>query len=201
MLKLSMPVVVEGKYDRKRLKELIDAPIFETGGFRIYHDKEKLALFRAFAKQTGLIIATDSDAAGFQIRNYLKSAVKEGKLYHVYIPDVYGKERRKAVPSKEGKLGVEGIDPEILRQCFLRAGVLPDDAPAAAPGEEVTSFDLYDLGFSGRENAAQLRKRLCLALGFPENMTIKGLLPAINAMFTREEFFVRAKECLQKEEG
>jgi len=199
MLILSMPIVVEGKYDKKRLLELVDAPIFETGGFRIYHDKEKLALFRAFAKETGLIIATDSDSAGFQIRNFLKSAMKEGKLYHVYIPDVYGKERRKVLPSKEGKLGVEGIDVDTLRECFLRAGVLPKEGEEREVRDPVTNYDLYELGLSGKDNASELRKKLCLALGFPENMTVKGLLPAVNTMFTKEEFLLRAKAVLQKE--
>lgn len=199
MIKLEMPVVVEGKYDKKRLLELLDAPIIETGGFRIYHDAEKLEMIRFFAKKTGVVVATDSDAAGFQIRNFLKSAVREGKLYHVYIPDVYGKERRKQAPSKEGKLGVEGMDQQTLISCFERAGVLASAAEKREEREPVSPYDFYDLGLSGRECASLARKVLCRELGFPENMTAKGLLPAVSMLFSREEFIRFAKALLEKE--
>ncbi len=186
MIKCTRPVIVEGKYDKIKLSALIDGTIIETNGFTIFKDKDKLEMLRVLAKQTGLIILTDSDAAGFKIRNYIRSAISEGELIHVYIPDVYGKERRKASPSKEGKLGVEGIDLETLEQCFQKAGVTAERT--AVRREEITKADLFLWGLSGTEGASQKRNALLKKLNFPERMSTKALLPVLNTLFSREEF-------------
>lgn len=188
MIRLRLPVVVEGKYDRQRLYELIDGAILETGGFTIFKDREKLEMLRALAVKTGIIILTDSDAAGFKIRHYLHSAIPKGRIVDVYIPDIYGKERRKAAPSKEGKLGVEGMDHETLRRCLARAGVLADEVPTRR--EPITKADLFLWGLSGVSNAAERRAVLLSKLGFPELMTAKALLPVLNTLYSREEFAV-----------
>lgn len=187
MIRLNQPIVVEGKYDRQRLAELIDGTILETGGFTIFRDTEKLAMLRTLAKKTGIIVLTDSDAAGFKIRHYLRSAIPEGNIIDVYIPDIYGKERRKAAPSKEGKLGVEGMTPETLLTCLSRAGVLADEAPARR--EPITKADLFCWGLSGTEGAAGRRAVLLKALGFPELLTAKALLPVLNTLFDRQAFW------------
>lgn len=186
MIRLDMPVIVEGKYDRQRLAELIDGTILETGGFGIFRDPEKLELLRTLAKKNGIIILTDSDSAGFKIRHYIRSAVPEGKIFDVYIPDVYGKERRKAAPSKEGKLGVEGMTHEILLDCLQRAGVLASEVPARR--DPITKADLFLMGLSGTDGAADRRTVLLKELGFPELMTAKALLPVLNTLFSRDEF-------------
>lgn len=186
MIRLDMPIVVEGKYDRQRLAELIDGTILETGGFGIFRDPEKLELLRTLAKKNGIIVLTDSDGAGFKIRHYIRSAVPEGKIFDVYIPDIYGKERRKSAPSKEGKLGVEGMDHQTLLECLARADVFAEEAPVHR--EPITKADLFCLGLSGTDNAAERRKVLLNKLGFPELMTAKALLPVLNTLFDRQEF-------------
>ena len=139
--------VVEGKYDKIKLSSILDAVILVTNGFHIFHDAEKMSLIRYYAKTTGVIILTDSDTAGFKIRHYLKGAVHEGKLYHVYIPDIYGKERRKDKPSAEGKLGVEGIDKKRLLEAFGKAGILAEEAPEKT--DPITILDALHRGFPG----------------------------------------------------
>lgn len=186
MIRLDMPIIVEGKYDRQRLAELIDGTILETGGFGIFRDPEKLELLRTLAKKNGIIVLTDSDGAGFKIRHYIRSAVPEGKIFDVYIPDIYGKERRKPAPSKEGKLGVEGMDHQTLLECLARAGVFAEESPVRR--EPITKADLFCLGLSGTDNAAERRKVLLNKLGFPELMTAKALLPVLNTLFDRQEF-------------
>lgn len=186
MLHCDMPIIVEGKYDKITLANLIDAPIIPTGGFGIYRNKELLEMLRALAKKTGIVILTDSDAAGFKIRSHIRSAVRDGKIINVYIPDVYGKERRKAAPSKEGKLGVEGLSREILEEAFRRAGIGTEEAP---PREPVTKSDLFLWGLTGADNAAARRAALLKALGFPERMSTNFLLGAVNVLYSREEFF------------
>lgn len=186
MIRLEEAVVVEGKYDRQRLAEVVDGVILETGGFGIFKDKEKLDMLRLLAQKSGLIILTDSDAAGFKIRHFLHSAIQGGRLVDVYIPDIYGKERRKAAPSKEGKLGVEGIDSDILCACLRRAGVLPGET--AVRRTPVTKADLFSWGLSGADGAAGRRGVLLKALGFPELMTTKALLPVLNTLYDRESF-------------
>lgn len=186
MIICKQPVIVEGKYDKIKLSALIDGTIIETNGFTIFKDKDKLEMLRVLAKKTGLIILTDSDAAGFKIRNYIRSAIPEGELIHVYIPDVYGKERRKAAPSKEGKLGVEGIDLQTLRQCFEKAGVTAEKTNGRR--EEITKADLFLWGLSGTDGACAKRQELLQKLNFPERMSTKALLPVLNTLFSKEEF-------------
>lgn len=186
LITCKQPVIVEGKYDKIKLSALIDGTIIETNGFTIFKDRDKLEMLRVLAKKTGLIILTDSDAAGFKIRNYIRSAVPEGELIHVYIPDVYGKERRKAAPSKEGKLGVEGIDLETLRLCFEKAGVLAEKTEKRR--EEITKADLFMWGLSGTGGALGKRQALLKKLNFPERMSTKALLPVLNTLFSKAEF-------------
>ena len=186
MITCKQPVIVEGKYDKIKLPALIDGTIIETNGFTIFKDKDKLEMLRVLAKKTGLIILTDSDAAGFKIRNYIRSAIPEGELIHVYIPDVYGKERRKAAPSKEGKLGVEGIDLKTLQQCFEKAGLTAEKADSRREG--ITKADLFLWGLSGTDGALAKRQALLKKLNFPERMSTKALLPVLNTLFAKEEF-------------
>ena len=198
-IKLRLPVVVEGKYDRLRLQELIDGTVIETGGFGIFRDKERLSMLRALAEKTGIIILTDSDRAGFMIRNYIRSAIPDARqVVNLYIPDVFGKERRKAAPSKEGKLGVEGMELSVLRQALERAGATVEDGPA--PPKEtappLTKADLFQLGLTGGEDSAARRKALQKRLGLPERLSANGLLQALNALYSREEL----RAALEKEE-
>ena len=165
------------------LTEMMDYAV--ENGFHIFHDAEKMSLIRYYAKTTGVIILTDSDTAGFKIRHYLKGAVHEGKLYHVYIPDIYGKERRKDKPSAEGKLGVEGIDKKRLLEAFGKAGILAEEAPEKT--DPITKLDLYELGLSGGADSKNRRKALQKKLGLPELLSAASLLEVLNTMMTREE--------------
>lgn len=185
MIHIAQAIIVEGKYDKIKLSSIMDAVILITNGFRIFHDPEKMALIRYYAKTTGVIILTDSDTAGFKIRNYLKGAVQEGKLYHVYIPDIYGKEHRKEKPSAEGKLGVEGIDKKRLLEAFAKAGILADETPEKA--DPITKLDLYELGLSGGADSKQKRKALQKKLGLPDLLSAVSLLEVLNTMMTRDE--------------
>lgn len=185
MIHIEQAIIVEGKYDKIKLSSVIDGVIIVTDGFGIFKDKEKMSLIRAYALKTGIIILTDSDSAGFKIRNYLKGSV-DGKIINVYIPDVFGKERRKEKASKEGKLGVEGIDPEIILDAFKKAGVVfsqrDDDA------SKITRLDLYNDGFSGGKYSSLKRKKLLKYLGMPELLSVSGMLDILNSMFTHEEY-------------
>ncbi|MBQ2668534.1 MAG: DUF4093 domain-containing protein, partial [Clostridia bacterium] len=165
--------LVEGKYDKIKLSSLVDALIIETNGFSVYKDEEKRSYIRTLAAERGLVILTDSDNAGRQIRNYVASFVPQEQIRHAYIPDIYGKEKRKAAPSKEGKLGVEGIPADVLLQALLDAGVAAETAPARKI--TLTTTDCMELGLTGHPNSSDLRKKLCTALGLPENMTLKML--------------------------
>lgn len=185
-IKLDMPVIVEGKYDKIKLDSFIDGIIITTGGFSIYKDRRKLDMIRKYAKTTGVIILTDSDGAGFQIRNMLKSRLgADAKIINIYIPDVMGKEKRKEKPSKEGKLGVEGIDKELLIKAFEDAGVFSSDAPRKI---WIDKQRLTDDGLSGGENSSELRRELCRKLKLPERISSKGLLEALNTLYTEEEY-------------
>lgn len=177
---VKQPIIVEGKYDKIKLESLIDGLIITTDGFRIYKDQEKLSLIRAFAQNGGVIVLTDSDGAGFQIRNHLKSCVGNGKIINIYIPDIFGKEKRKEKPSKEGKLGVEGIDADVLRKAFLEAGVL-SDSPEREPW--LTKAQLLDDGLVGGANSGELRKKLALELSLPERISANALLEVLNRLF------------------
>lgn len=185
MIHVAQAIIVEGKYDKIKLSSLLDAVILTTNGFHIFHDTEKMALIRYYAKTTGIIILTDSDTAGFRIRNYLKGAVHDGKLFHVYIPDIYGKERRKLKPSAEGKLGVEGIDKNALLAAFEKAGVLTDEIPEKT--DPITKYDLYELGLSGGADSKSKRKALQRRLHLPDLLSTASLLEVLNTMMTKTE--------------
>ena len=185
MVSVREAILVEGKYDKNTLAQIVDAPILVSGGFGILKDKEQLALLRRVAKARGLIVFTDSDGAGFVIRNFLKGAIEGKYLKHAYIPDVPGKERRKTAPGREGKLGVEGMTPEILLDALRRAGATMDGA-AQTPKAEITKQDLMDWGLSGGANASERRKKLLRKLGFPEHMSANAMLQALNLLYERE---------------
>ena len=187
-LKIREAVVVEGRYDKAALSGVVDTLILDTAGFGVFKDGERLALLRKLAAKRGLIVLTDPDGAGFVIRNYLKGAIPKGQLKHAYVPDVYGKERRKRTPGKEGKLGVEGMPPEVLRTAILRAGATVLDGEAAArPQGNLTPADLFALGLSGTPDAAERRAALLRKLELPEHMSAKALLAALNALYTPDE--------------
>lgn len=185
MIKIKEAIVVEGKYDKIKLSSILDAVIIVTDGFRIYKDKEKLALIRHYAQTTGIILLTDSDSAGFRIRNFIKGSVRNGRVYNVYSPDVYGKESRKVKPSAEGKLGVEGISPELLLDAFKKAGIQASDAPPNP--DPVTQPDLFELGLSGCAGSSERRCTLQRKLGLPELLSAKSLVEVLNTMMTKTE--------------
>ena len=186
MLKVSEVIIVEGKYDKNTLSQVVDAVILESSGFGIFNDKEKQKLLRTLAEKRGLIVFTDPDGAGFVIRSFIKGCVPPEYVKHAYIPDVYGKERRKAKASKEGKLGVEGMAPEILIEALCRAGATIDGE--AAQSSQITKTDLYTKGLSGRENSAEKRKKLIKMLELPEHISANALLDVLNVLMTKEEF-------------
>lgn len=187
MLKIKEVILVEGRYDKIALSQAVDAVILETGGFGIFNDRQKQSLLRRLAETRGLIILTDSDGAGFVIRNFIKSCVDPRYLKQAYIPDVYGKERRKSSPSKEGKLGVEGMRPQVLVEALLRAGASAEERGTRE--ETITKADLYARGLSGREGSAQRRKALLDRLELPERLTADALLDVLNSLMSREEFY------------
>lgn len=187
-LRIREAVVVEGRYDKAALSGVVDTLILETAGFGVFRDGERLAFLRKLAAKRGLIVLTDPDGAGFVIRNYLKGAIPKGQVKHAYVPDVCGKERRKRAPGREGKLGVEGMPPDVLRQAILNAGatVLDGDGPVRLAGD-LTPADLFALGLSGTPDAAARRAALLRRLDLPEHMGAKALLAALNALYTPEE--------------
>ncbi len=187
-LRIREAIVVEGRYDKAALAGVADTLILDTAGFGVFKDGERLALLRRLAQTRGLIVLTDPDGAGFVIRNYLKGALPKDQVKHAYIPDVYGKERRKRAPGREGKLGVEGMPPGVLRDALLRAGAtLLDGGAPDRPAGDLTPADLFALGLSGTPDAAARRGELLRRLGLPERMTAKALLAALNALYTPEE--------------
>lgn len=183
-IKLTQAVIVEGKYDKIKLSNIIDAFIIETNGFGIFKDKEKLRFIKKLASERGIIILTDSDHAGFMIRNYISSGVPKDKITNVYIPDVFGKEKRKSEPSKEGKLGVEGMSSQILLDALEKANITCEKSVNDDP---ITKYDLYELGLSGTPDAKENRKKLLKKLDLPEFLSTNSLLSCINNMMTREE--------------
>lgn len=189
MIKLKQAVVVEGRYDKNTLSQLVDAPIFETKGFGVMKDRQLLDFLRRVAEQRGLIILTDSDGAGFVIRNFLKGALPKNKVLHAYIPDVYGKERRKAHGGKEGKVGVEGMRPEILLQALQNAGAQTETSET--PSRLITKTDLFTVGLSGGADSAQKRKDLCAELCLPEHLGANAFLDALNLLMTYDDFCAR----------
>lgn len=186
MVKIRQAIVVEGRYDKNTLAQIVDAPIFETSGFGIMNDKAQLSLLRRVARERGLIVFTDSDGGGFVIRNFLKGAIPGEYLFHAYIPDIYGKEKRKAAAGKEGKLGVEGMTPEVILNALKRSGAEMVDVDAATKGG-ITKQDLCVLGLSGGKDSAQKRKILLAKLELPEHMSANALLQALNIFYTLDE--------------
>lgn len=193
MIKLPYPVIVEGKYDIIKLSNLIDGLIIKTDGFGIFKDKEKQLLIKRLAKEKGIIVLTDSDSAGFMIRNFISSVVGKEKLINVYIPDVYGKEKRKAQGGKEGKLGVEGMSEQVLIEAFGKAGVLCEKSENTER-RLITNIDLYEWGFSGKSDSKSKRKELLKKLCLPERMSTSSLVKVLNTFVTYEEFIETAKE-------
>ena len=187
MLKIREAIVVEGRYDKNTLAQIVDAPILETKGFGLFKDPKQLELLRSVAKKRGLIVLTDSDGAGFVIRNHIKSAIPANYLKHAYIPDVAGKEKRKAAPGKEGKLGVEGMSPEVLLAALKNAGATIEGESRARGNDQITKQDFVEFGLSGGLNASERRKRLQNRLHLPEHMSANALLQALNLLLSREE--------------
>ena len=186
MVKIREAIVVEGRYDKNTLSQIVDAPIFQTDGFGIFRDREKMRLLRRTAEKLGVIVFTDSDGAGFVIRSHIKSAIPEKYLKHAYIPDIPGKEKRKAAPGKEGKLGVEGMKPEIILEALRRAGATFDDGQAPAAGG-ITKQNMMELGLSGGPDSSAKRKKLIKALDFPEHLSANALLQALNLLYSMDE--------------
>lgn len=200
MLHIREAIVVEGRYDKHTLSQVVDALIVETSGFGIFKDGEQLAFLRKLAEERGLIILTDSDGAGFVIRNFLKGSIPPHQVKHAYIPDRYGKERRKRQPGKEGKLGVEGMRPQVLEEVLRRAGAtfLDGTGEAAPAGRPVTKADLMQDGLTGGAGSAERRRALQRALDLPEHLTANALVEVLNRLYGYEAYR-RAVEALDRE--
>ena len=202
MIRIREAIIVEGRYDVNTVKQLVDTVVLETGGFRIFSDRERLAMFRRLAQMRGLLILTDSDGAGMIIRNYLRGAIPPSQIKHAYIPEIFGKESRKRAPSKEGKLGVEGMKPDVLRMALARAGATVLDGtegetPIRPP---IKKADLYALGLSGRPGSEVRRKAVLHALQLPANLSANALIEFLNVVSDLEELsaLVRKLETEQK---
>ena len=196
MRRIKEVIVVEGRYDKNALSQVVEAAVITLGGFSIFNDKEKLAFLRRLAEKQGLIILTDSDGAGFVIRNYLKGALPKELVKQAYIPDIYGKERRKRIAGKEGKLGVEGMKPDVLLTALERAGATFQDEETSTfqAKEPITKADLFALGLTGGQSSSMRRQELLRKLELPEHLTANGLLEALNLLYSREEFLKLAGE-------
>ena len=199
MVKIKEAIVVEGRYDKNTLSQIVEAPIFETGGFRIFKDKQQMALLRKVARVRGLIVFTDADSAGFVIRNHLKSAIDGKLLKHAYTPDIMGKERRKTAPGKEGKLGVEGMSREVILDALLKAGATVEglDTIETAP---ITKQDLMELGLSGGPDSSAKRKRLLKKLELPEHMSANAMLQALSLLYDRDSLAAIVED-MEQENG
>lgn len=195
MKKIKEVIVVEGRYDKNTLSQVVDATVVTLGGFAVFNDREKLAFLRRLALERGLIVLTDSDGAGFVIRNYLKGALPRDRVKQAYIPDIHGKERRKRAPGKEGKLGVEGMRPHVLLESLRRAGAtfLDEVDQPVAGKESITKADLFALGLTGGTGSAARRQILLRHLNLPEHLTPNALLEALNLLYTREAFMQTAQ--------
>lgn len=193
MIRLQQAVIVEGKYDKIKLSNLLDALILTTDGFGIFKDKEKLAFLRRLAETQGLIVLTDSDSAGFLIRNFLRSSIPSTQVTHVYIPDLHGKEKRKKTPGAEGKLGVEGVSEQVLLDAFRQAGVTASSADRPK-NEPLTTADLFERGLSGTPNSAQKRRLLLQKLALPEHLSTSALLRVLNDYVPREALLKALEE-------
>ena len=188
MIKIKEAIVVEGKYDKNTLRQLVDTAVFQTDGFGVMKNRELLSFLRQVAQNRGLIILTDSDGAGFVIRNYLKGALPKDKVRHAYIPDIYGKEKRKAAPGKGGKLGVEGMKPEVLLEVLRNAGATFEDGETIRQRTPITKLDLFELGLNGTPESKSIRLALLKKLNLPEHMSANALLEALNVLYDRNSF-------------
>lgn len=184
-IKLDSPIIVEGKYDKIRLENIFETPIIITEGFGIFKNKDKKDFIKLLAQKSGIIVLTDSDSAGIMIRNHLKSFVPNDKIINIYLPEISGKERRKSSPSKQGILGVEGIDDDIIVSAFERAGVI---GTKRETNDKITKLDLYNLGIVGGEQSAKLRSEILAKLSLPTGLSATSMLEAINFLYTKEEF-------------
>jgi ribonuclease M5 len=186
VIKIKEAILVEGRYDKNTLSQIVDAPIFESDGFGIFKNREQMSLLRQVAQKRGLVVFTDSDGAGFVIRNHVKSAIDNRYLKHAYIPDVYGKERRKAAPGKEGKIGVEGMTKDVLLDALKRAGATFNETVTTA-ARNITKQDFVELGLSGGQDSSEKRRQLLQKLGMPEKMSSNAMLQAVNLLYSKEE--------------
>ncbi len=189
MVKIYQAILVEGRYDKNTLSQIVDAPILESSGFGIFKDKKKMDLLRQVAQKRGLIVFTDSDGAGFVIRNYIKSAIDSKYLLHAYIPDIPGKEKRKSAPGKEGKLGVEGMTPEIVLEALRRSGATFEGEESADREQQITKLDLFELGLSGGPDSKAKRQALLKMLNLPEHMSSNAMLQTLNLLYTKDELY------------
>lgn len=188
MMRVKEVIVVEGRYDKNTVSQVVDATVVALGGFSVFNDREKLSFLRRLAMERGLIVLTDSDGAGFVIRNYLKGALPKDRVKQAYIPDIHGKERRKRTPGKEEKLGVEGMRPEVILEALRRCGATFEDGEAQlSRSAPLTKADLFALGLTGTPDSASRRQALLRKLDLPEHLTSNGLLEALNLLYSREE--------------
>ena len=189
MIKLREAILVEGRYDVNTVRQVVDTVVLETGGFRIFNNKDQLKVIRRIAETRGLIVLTDSDGAGFVIRNHLKGVLPQDQVKHAYIPDIYGKERRKATGGKEGKLGVEGMRPEVLKEALLRAGAtVVGEEMSSQPRRQITRSDLFTAQLTGCAGSQERRKKLLHQLDLPEHLSTKALLQVLNQLMSYEEY-------------
>lgn len=197
MIKIKEAIIVEGNYDKIKLSSIVDTMIICTNGFQVFKDSEKIALIRAIAEKRGIIVFTDSDRAGFIIRNYVKQSIAKENIKHAYLPDIFGKEKRKTSPSKEGKIGVEGVDKEVIISALKNAGAtfFQEDSPTSSgASKKVTKLDLYNDGFFGKDGSVKARRELLLRLSLPERMSANMLVDAINSIMSYEEYKKAADE-------
>lgn len=187
MIKIKEAVVVEGRYDKIKLSSIVDAPIIETNGFRVFSDKEKLNLIRKISETRGILVLTDSDGAGLVIRNFINGAVDKSKIKHCYIPRIEGKEKRKPQRSKEGYLGVEGVSDEVIVNAIIKSGATVIGEENNSPKSEITKADLFVLGLTGTQNSEKNRKKLLNYLNLPDYLSVNAFLTAINCLYSLEE--------------
>ncbi len=187
MYRVSEVIIVEGRYDKNTLSQIVDATVIETGGFGIFNDPEKRAMLKALAEKRGIIILTDPDGAGFIIRNRIKGFIDNKYIKNAYVPDVYGKEKRKSKASGEGKLGVEGMSGEVIIEALRRCGATMSDADTASPKSTITKADMYALGLTGKPGSAEKRDRLKAKLSLPHHLSTDSLLEVLNVLVTKDE--------------
>ena len=199
MIRIKQAVVVEGKYDKIRLSNIVDAVIIPTNGFSIYKDKDTAELIKTFAKTTGIVILTDSDSAGFKIRAFLGGSVPEDKVFHAYIPDIFGKEKRKTEYSKEGKLGVEGVPSKVIYEALERAGVVCRETDKTER-RLITNVDLYEMGFSGIADCKERKEKFLRFLSLPSRLSTKSFVKVLNTFMTYDDFLLKVKEFFEKEQ-